>query len=134
MELTYQLDDIDAIATQLLAYFKHKIIVFNGDVGAGKTTLIKALTKALGSNDDVSSPTFSLVNEYSTPTDLIYHFDLYRVNSPEELLDFGIEEYIFSENWCFIEWPENSMFILPENQHVINIKTINNEKRQLKIT
>ena len=95
---------------------KSKIIAFYGDMGVGKTTFIKALCKELGVIDSVSSPTFSLVNEYKTKElSSIYHFDFYRINSIEEVYDFGYEEYFYSGNKCFIEWPELVEELLPDN-------------------
>ena len=101
--MDYILSDIDAIAIKIIALNTKKIILFNGEMGAGKTTLIKAICKSLGVVDSVSSPTFSLVNEYQTINNqIIYHFDLYRLKSQQEALDFGIEDYFYSGNYCFI--------------------------------
>lgn len=82
-----------------------RIFLFNASMGAGKTTLIKALCWALGSKDDFSSPSYSIINEYSGPAGKIFHIDLYRLKKLEELLDLGIEEYLSSGNYCFVEWP-----------------------------
>lgn len=82
-----------------------KVFAFNGEMGSGKTTFIKELSKILGSKDDLSSPTYSIVNEYNSLEGKIYHFDLYRLKNTEELLDLGFEEYLDSGNYCFIEWP-----------------------------
>ncbi|MCL4136359.1 UNVERIFIED_CONTAM: hypothetical protein GTU68_057822 [Idotea baltica] len=84
-------------------------------MGVGKTTLIKALVKVLGSNDDVQSPTYAIVNEYQGIDSAIYHFDLYRINDLEELYNFGFEDYLNENDWIFIEWPELVSDILPEN-------------------
>jgi len=86
-----------------------KVFAFHGEMGAGKTTFIKSLCKYLGSDDNFSSPTYSIVNEYQCQSGKIYHFDLYRLNSAEELFDIGFEEYIDSGNYCFIEWPEKAL-------------------------
>jgi tRNA threonylcarbamoyladenosine biosynthesis protein TsaE len=85
---------------------RSKVIAFNGEMGAGKTTFIKELCKTLGSQDDFGSPTYSIVNEYKLPKGKIFHFDLYRLKNEEELFDLGFEEYLQSGNYCFIEWPE----------------------------
>lgn len=115
------LDDLEIVASKLLPKFKHKIVLFEGDLGAGKTTFIKALLRELGSLEQVSSPTFSLVNEYSIPNGKVYHFDLYRIQSEEEALDFGIEEYLESGCYCFIEWPDKILELLPLEFHRIKI-------------
>lgn len=121
----HSLDELDALAQKIISQLKHKIILFEGDMGAGKTTFIKSLAKELGSKDEVSSPTFSIVNEYSIPNDKIFHFDLYRIQSEEEALDFGVEEYLDSGNYCLIEWPEIILDLLDDNYH--SIKIIANE-------
>jgi len=96
-------------------------------MGVGKTTLIKELIKQLGSLDNVSSPTFSLVNEYdSRKGEKIYHFDFYRIKSEEEALDMGIEDYLYSDIWCFIEWPEKVKNLLPLNAVEIHL-TLNED-------
>ncbi len=102
--------------------FMNRIVAFYGKMGVGKTTLIKAICKQMNVMNVVTSPTFALVNEYKTKNgDTIYHFDFYRINKVEEIYDFGYEEYFFSENYCFIEWPEPAESILPQNVLKINI-------------
>ena len=96
LEVNYQLIELEQVATQLLKNFKTKTILLNGNMGVGKTTLIKALVKELGSKDEVSSPTFSIVNEYELENDKIFHFDLYRLKNIEEAYNFGIEDYFSS--------------------------------------
>lgn len=92
-----------------------KQFAFYGNMGAGKTTFITALCKQLKAIDLVSSPTFSIVNEYETElSETIYHFDFYRIKEPEELFDIGFEEYITDTNWCFIEWPEKAEELIPD--------------------
>lgn len=117
----HSLEELDFLARKLISKFKHKIVLFEGDLGAGKTTFIKSLVKELGSRDEVNSPTFSIVNEYSIPNDKVFHFDLYRVKSEDEALDFGVEEYLDSGRFCFIEWPEIIMDLLEDNYHTIKI-------------
>lgn len=102
-----------------------EIFLLQGDLGAGKTTLIRRICEHLHTQDEVSSPTFSLVNEYLTPTVKIYHFDLYRVEEPEELLDFGFEEYLAEDALVFIEWPEMAEDLLPP--HVIRLELEHDE-------
>ena len=106
MEILFKLADIQNIAKAIINQSKHKVILFDGQMGAGKTTLIKALSKELGVIDVANSPTFSIVNEYKTETNqTVFHFDLYRLEEEEEAYDMGIDEYFDSGNWCFIEWP-----------------------------
>nr|WP_317632373.1 tRNA (adenosine(37)-N6)-threonylcarbamoyltransferase complex ATPase subunit type 1 TsaE [uncultured Flavobacterium sp.] len=132
MEFIYGLDQIEEVAEQIIKNTKHKIILFDAQMGAGKTTLIKAIIKKLGVTDATSSPTFSLVNEYvSSQNQKIYHFDLYRLNSEEEAYDFGIEEYLYSDSWCFIEWPEKAPNLIPENHSKININILPDLNRNL---
>lgn len=100
----------------------NKHFAFYGTMGAGKTTFIKALCKQLGVVEVVTSPTFSIVNEYHTENDeVVYHFDFYRINAIEELFDLGYEDYLYSENYCFIEWPEKGEALLPDHFLKINI-------------
>ena len=125
----YSLADLPSVAAQVVAEMQHPVVLLFGSMGAGKTTLIKALCKVLLVEDEVSSPTYSLVNEYETEAgETIYHFDLYRLNSPEEALDFGVEEYLESGNMCLIEWPEKIVDFLPETFGVIKIEAFENSR------
>jgi tRNA threonylcarbamoyladenosine biosynthesis protein TsaE len=114
--ITYTLDRIDEKAQLLIQEAgDQKVWIFRGEMGAGKTTLIKSLAKALQVADSVSSPTFGIVNEYQTQAkDLLYHFDFYRLDDPMEALDIGIEEYFYSGNYCWLEWAEKIAPFLPE--------------------
>lgn len=134
MEITFSLEEIDNAAKQVLALPPKNIILFNGQMGAGKTTFVKALAKQLGVTDMTGSPTFSLVNEYST-TDgkTLYHFDLYRLNSEEEAYDMGIDEYFYSGNLCLIEWPEKTPGLIPLDNTVINLDVLPDGRRRLTI-
>lgn len=123
-----ELSELAEVAKSILRDFKHKIILFKGELGVGKTTLIKMLLKEMGSTDEVSSPTFSIINEYDSPKGKVYHFDFYRIKSEEEVLDFGAEEYIDSGNWCLIEWPEKIENLLPEEFHTIKIVSENGRR------
>jgi tRNA threonylcarbamoyladenosine biosynthesis protein TsaE len=109
-------------AEQLLDTFpEERIFALYGSMGAGKTTFIKALCRALGSDDTITSPTFALINEYSTHNgQLIYHFDFYRIKKIEEAYDLGYEDYIYSGNYCFIEWPEMIQDLLPKG--IVEVK------------
>lgn len=131
MELIFELKDIDKVAHQILNQNPHKVVLFNGVMGAGKTTLIKALAKALGVKNPTSSPTFSLVNEYETHDGLMYHFDVYRLNSETEAMDFGIEEYLDSGHWCFIEWAEKIPNLIPQSHTIIDLKILEHQRRKL---
>ena len=133
MTIIFSLDEITNVAKQILATPSlKKVITFHAQMGAGKTTLIKELVKELGVKDNSSSPTFSLVNEYRTfEGEIVYHFDLYRLNSEEEGYDMGLDEYFYSDNWCFIEWPEKVPHLLPLDHASIVIRTLPNGKREL---
>ena len=132
MEYIYELNQIDKVAEQIIAQLKYPTILFYGDLGAGKTTLIKALVKALGSNDSVSSPTFSLINEYKTRDgDTIYHLDLYRLKEENEAYDIGIEEILDRGSLKFIEWPQKINNLIDNNVHSAKISSINEAKRKL---
>jgi tRNA threonylcarbamoyladenosine biosynthesis protein TsaE len=119
MKTTFALEDIDRIASQLIKSFNNKIILFNGEMGAGKTTLISALVRSLGGTEEASSPTFSIVNEYEVENDYVYHFDFYRIKNHYEALDIGVEDYFCSGYWNFIEWPDKIKTLLPSD--VINV-------------
>lgn len=132
MEAIFSLDEIDTIAKKILSENPQKVILFNGNMGVGKTTLIKALAKNLGVNDVTSSPTFSLVNEYqANNNELLFHFDVYRLKNETEALDMGIEEYLYSGNWCFIEWAEKIPNLIPNEHSIISIELLNDGKRKL---
>ncbi|MEI6864749.1 tRNA (adenosine(37)-N6)-threonylcarbamoyltransferase complex ATPase subunit type 1 TsaE [Flavicella sp.] len=114
MEIHYSLDQLSDAAKEILENAQHKIFLFYGEMGMGKTTLIKELTKQLGVEEETSSPTFSLVNEYiSKKNETVYHFDFYRINHEEEAYDMGLEEYLYNDAWSFIEWPAVLENLLP---------------------
>ena len=127
----YDLNQVDAIAESLVAAFKHKIILLKGDLGAGKTTLVKAIVKQLGSNEEISSPTFGIVNEISVANASAFHLDLYRIENSEELQQFGFEEYLHSGDYCFIEWPEIAMTLITQPHHTITLKHLNDSTRNI---
>ena len=132
MEITYDLSAINDVAKQLIESATHKIILFYGDLGAGKTTLIKSLVEQLGSNDTVSSPTFSILNEYLGKNDeSILHFDLYRLKTEDEAYDLGIEEYLQRDCWKFIEWPERINIFDQYDVHSAKIISLNENSRCL---
>ncbi|RYC66805.1 MULTISPECIES: tRNA (adenosine(37)-N6)-threonylcarbamoyltransferase complex ATPase subunit type 1 TsaE [Spirosoma] len=119
----HRLDELDAVAHQLLAEGRTQSVwLFEGEMGAGKTTLIKALCRALGVVSMVQSPTFAIVNEYTTHEGhSIYHFDCYRLRNEAEALDIGMEEYFDSGNYCFVEWPEQIPSLWPATYYKVHI-------------
>jgi tRNA threonylcarbamoyladenosine biosynthesis protein TsaE len=131
MILKYSLKDIDKIARKLLEESKTKIILFKGEMGSGKTTLISAMVKILGGESKVSSPTFSIVNEYKVKSDIVYHFDFYRIKNQIEALDIGIEDYFYSGNWNFVEWPDKIKPLLPNNTTTVKLSILSNQEREL---
>jgi tRNA threonylcarbamoyladenosine biosynthesis protein TsaE len=134
MELTFPLDEINIAAAEVLAHHPEKVILFHGEMGAGKTTFIKALCVALGVHDATASPTFSLVNEYvSESGKTLYHFDVYRLKNEMEALDMGIEEYLYSGNYCFIEWAEKIPNLVPENHSVVHLSVLPDGNRKLNL-
>jgi tRNA threonylcarbamoyladenosine biosynthesis protein TsaE len=134
MKTDFDLVTIDETAQMLLNNVTTKTILFYGDMGVGKTTLIKAIVKALGGKDKVTSPTFSLVNEYEVTNDTVYHFDLYRIEDEGEVFDIGIEDYLYSGHWVFIEWPEIIAENLPITADISYIKRNNDGSRSLKMS
>ena len=111
---------------------ENTVFAFNGKMGAGKTTFIKAVCEMLGVKETVNSPTFSIVNEYEgTNGRIIFHFDCYRINKVQEALDFGAEEYLYSGNLCFIEWSENIAPILPDSLVNVDIVELENGRREI---
>lgn len=133
MDEIYTLNKLPSIALQIIKLAKNtKNILFYAEMGAGKTTLIKEIIKQLGVTDNVSSPTFSLVNEYlSINNETIYHFDFYRIEDETEALDIGIEDYFYKDAWCFIEWPQNIESYLPKKSVVVNIEIVDEVTRKI---
>ena len=134
MKQEYSLSELPVIAKKIIEAATTKIILFNGEMGAGKTTLIKEVVKQLGVNDVANSPTFSLVNEYLTDDNItIYHFDFYRIKDEDEAYDIGVEEYFDSNTWCFIEWGNKVENLLPLDFTSINIDVVNENLRTIEI-
>ena len=132
MNIIFSIDQLNEVAQQIIANNPKKVILFHGEMGVVKTTLIKQLCKTLGVTGATSSPTFSLVNEYETNNNqLVYHFDFYRLNNEVEALDMGIDDYLYSSNWCFIEWAEKIPNLIPETHSVITISLLTDGKRSL---
>ena len=124
------LDDLPEVADKLLVFSgEHKIFLFEGEMGAGKTTFIKNFCKSLGVNDAVSSPTYSIVNEYVGNSGSVYHFDFYRIKDIQEAYDLGYEEYFYGGGICLIEWPERIEELLPEHYVKVEISILNDPQR-----
>jgi len=128
------LSELKIISKEIIELLKeNKVVAFYGDMGAGKTTLIKAICEQLGVKEIVSSPTFAIMNEYHDQNnESIFHFDFYRIKSESEVFDIGYENYFYSNNFCFIEWPEKIKSLLNFNHANVYI-TVDNKKRVLKI-
>lgn len=135
MEIVFTIDQLESVAQQIIAQQPQKAILFHGEMGVGKTTLIKQLCKNLGVLEATSSPTFSLVNEYEIANNqLVYHFDFYRLKNEMEALDMGADDYFYSGNWCFIEWAEKIPNLIPEAHSIITIELLADGKRHLQLT
>ena len=135
MQLHYHKSDIDIIAKKCISEFHDTPVwLFEGEMGAGKTTFIRSLCHVLGVTDTVQSPTFGIVNEYATDEgQSIFHFDCYRLESPSEALDLGIDEYLYSGQYCFIEWPSKVEPHWPSNYISVSLHTTTEEERFLEI-
>lgn len=126
--------DLVAAAERMIAqYPQERIFLFYGHMGAGKTTFINALCAALEVQDSTSSPTFSIVNEYASAHGPLFHFDFYRLKDESEALDLGYEEYFYSGNYCFVEWPEKIENLLPSHYLKITIEAIDNQSRSITV-
>ena len=135
-ELTCErIEELEHVAREIADFaLDHKIWLFEGDMGAGKTTLIKAICKTFNVEDVVNSPTFSIVNEYvDNQNNTYYHFDFYRLKDEEEAIHIGAEEYFDSGNYCFIEWPSKVDGILPDETLIIRINALGKEKRHFEL-
>ena len=133
MEFIFDLADIRTIAKSFLELANdYKVFAFSGDLGAGKTTFINALCKELGVSENVSSPTFSLIQEYETGNSkIIYHIDLYRIKNKEEAIEAGIEDCIYSNEICFVEWPEKAPALFPNNTVYATFEILSPQSRKL---
>lgn len=135
MDSYFNLEEINKTAAALFEQAgQHRVFAFHGEMGAGKTTLIKALCSQLQVTDVVSSPTFSIINQYKTKdNNIVYHMDLYRIKSAEEAMQAGVEECFYSGNYCFVEWPENAASLLPVNSLHCYLTYSGDNERKLQI-
>jgi tRNA threonylcarbamoyladenosine biosynthesis protein TsaE len=132
--MTIEIKSLDTISEAATEFVKqmgdNTVFAFHGEMGAGKTTFIKAICEKLGVEDSINSPTFAIVNEYrSNSGELIYHFDFYRIKDESEAFDFGYEDYFYSGSLCFIEWPELIESLLPHDVVNVTIKEVEDNKR-----
>ena len=134
MEFTYKLNDINDVATRFgQAIGNKKVIAFHGGMGSGKTTFIHAVCEVKSVKDVVGSPTFSIINEYYFPDGMIYHIDLYRLRDEQEAIRAGVEDCLYSDHICFVEWPEKAPGIFPPDTVHVFIEVIDSETRHLTI-
>jgi len=123
------LDDLPQVAEKIIQNYSEKIIAFYGEMGAGKTTFIKVLCQHLGVPiKEVCSPTYAIVNEYPAKSKPIFHFDFYRIKDEQEVFDMGYEEYFYSGNYCFVEWPEKITNLLPDKLLKVSIEIVGEER------
>lgn len=131
MTIQFSIDQIDEVARRFLQEIgDEKVFAFYGDLGAGKTTFIKSVCGRLGVDSPVNSPTFAIINEYGSPNGPVYHFDFYRIKQPSEAYDIGCEDYFYSGQYCFIEWPEKLENLLPECREV-RLSVLPDGKREM---
>ena len=134
MNKNFLLSEVPIIAKEIIQNSTSKIILFHGDMGVGKTTLIKEICKILGTEDLISSPTFSIVNEYITSNDkTIFHFDFYRIDNEEEAYNIGVEDYFDSNHWCLIEWPSVVENLLPLENVNVYLTVLEDGQRNIQI-
>jgi len=132
MHWTFNLAQLPIIALELLqALGSHRVVALHGGMGMGKTTLVHALCDVLGVRDPVGSPTFSIINEYNAEGVIVYHIDCYRLRNETEAVEAGVEDCLFSGEWCFVEWPEIIPHLLPVNTAIVKISSINETTRRL---
>ena len=133
MNKSFNIAGINSIAKEILQSVNSKVLLFYGELGVGKTTLIGEIVKELGCLSDVSSPTFSIVNEYKVKEGLVFHFDFFRIENEEEVYDIGFEDYLDSDNWIFIEWPEKIELLLPDHVNEIRLEKEQENSRIIKL-
>lgn len=134
MELRFTLDEINTAAQWLVNRMQgHTVVAFHGEMGAGKTTFIHALCELMGVKDHVSSPTFSIINEYRTSDKTIYHLDLYRLKNEEEAINAGVEDCLYNGHLCLVEWPEKAPALFPDDTLHVYLQLIGTNTRSISI-
>lgn len=134
MKKQFDISEIDSVAKEVItALGDYKLVRMIGEMGAGKTTLIKSICKQLGVKEEVNSPTFAIVNEYKGSVADVFHFDFYRVNTLQEAIDLGLDEYLYSDHYVFMEWPQLVDEYLPDEVATITIKEIENGLREVEV-
>ncbi|MCQ2200121.1 MAG: tRNA (adenosine(37)-N6)-threonylcarbamoyltransferase complex ATPase subunit type 1 TsaE [Paludibacteraceae bacterium] len=134
MKKQFDISEIDSVAKEVItALGDYKLVRMIGEMGAGKTTLIKSICKQLGVEEEVNSPTFAIVNEYKGSVADVFHFDFYRVNTLQEAIDLGLDEYLYSDHYVFMEWPQLVDEYLPDEVATITIKEIENGLREVEV-
>ncbi len=134
MKQTYNIEDLPKIAALILQQAPYKTMLFYGDMGVGKTTLIKEILHALGVSDNITSPTYSIVNQYQiSDNEVVNHLDCYRIETLEDALNIGLEEYFNTNTYSFIEWPERILPLIPKEHTIINVNQNINGSRTLQL-
>ena len=133
MKIKFQINQLKEVSVNVKKNINTNIVLISGEMGVGKTTLIKEIFLSLNVIDNVSSPTFSIVNEYKIKGSSVFHFDFYRIENEFEALDIGVEDYISQNNWCFLEWAEKIPNLIPSNVNYINFKHSDDSSRTIEI-
>ncbi len=127
--------ELSDLVDVLYPKLQYPVILLFGELGAGKTTLVKAFLSKIGSDDSISSPSFSIINHYNNfNNEPVYHIDLYRLDDEDEVMNLGIEEYLYSGNLCFIEWPQIILDTIDEPYHIVRIEILENNSRKITLT
>ncbi|OYW20732.1 MAG: tRNA (adenosine(37)-N6)-threonylcarbamoyltransferase complex ATPase subunit type 1 TsaE [Sphingobacteriales bacterium 12-47-4] len=133
MEILFRLEEIGSVATRLLPLIKGKVVALHGEMGAGKTTLVHALGEVMGIREVVSSPTFSIINEYGWEGGPVFHIDLYRLKDEEEAIQAGVEDCLYSGATCLVEWPDRAPGLFPPETLHLFLEVVNTQARKLRI-
>ncbi len=133
MEILFTLEEIGSVATRLLPLIKGKVVALHGEMGAGKTTLVHALGEVMGIREVVSSPTFSIINEYGWEGGPVFHIDLYRLKDEEEAIQAGVEDCLYSGATCLVEWPDRAPGLFPPETLHLFLEVVNTQARKLRI-